>query len=235
MSKKLLLMDSPENENKYNNESLKEKDEKSLKKEEKNDSFDVKINEKKTDYDLSQNSDSQNNSYSIIPVNNQENSSEILRTNHISKKRKRKIIKKRNYFQNICKIKSIIGLFLNLIFWIWSIFYILNLSRIIIFPRGSLYNRKVHTIYSMSNSDSIFGQIISTLINTILTYYIVYIYPEVILFVSYLSYLIYSLFNMQSDKFNRNKFCLSKKFYIILVLLSFGEVYKLFARKYLDI
>lgn len=90
-------------------------------------------------------------------------------------------------------------------------------------------------VYSTSNSDSIIGHFISTLFYTFFNYYIVFIYPEVILIISYCAYVIYSLFNTEKDKFKDNKLFLSKNTYVILVILSFGEIYKLFARKYLDI
>ena len=194
----------------------------------KKDSFDVKINVKKTVFKHNQNTDIQNNSYSLI---NQ--SIETSNRNSISIKRK-KLIKKQ-YFKNICKRKSIIAIILNLFFWIWSVLYFLNYKRIIIFPRGSLYDKKPIMVYSGTNSNSVIGQFISTLLFTIFNYFIVFIYPEIILFASYCTYVIYSLFNTESNKFNVNKFFLSKNTYIILVILSLGEIYKLFARKYLDI
>ena len=194
----------------------------------KKDSFDVKINVKKTVFEHNQNTDIQNNSYSLI---NQ--SIETSNRNSISIKRK-KLIKKQ-YFKNICKRKSIIAIILNLFFWIWSVLYFLNYKRIIIFPRGSLYDKKPIMVYSGTNSNSVIGQFISTLLFTIFNYFIVFIYPEIILFASYCTYVIYSLFNTESNKFNVNKFFLSKNAYIILVILSLGEIYKLFARKYLDI
>ena len=194
----------------------------------KKDSFDVKINVKKTVFEHNQNTDIQNNSYSLI---NQ--SIETSNRNSISIKRK-KLIKKQ-YFKNICKRKSIIAIILNLFFWIWSVLYFLNYKRIIIFPRGSLYDKKPIMVYSGTNSNSVIGQFISTLLFTIFNYFIVFIYPEIILFASYCTYVIYSLFNTESNKFNVNKFFLSKNTYIILVILSLGEIYKLFARKYLDI
>ena len=226
-------MTSQENESKLNHKSMKEKDKSSLNKinEEK---IDVKINEKKIDNGQTLISDSPNNSYSLLPININQENNEISTENPKSKKRKKKLIK-RQYFKNIYKKKSIIGLFLNLILWIWVLLYILNYNEIIIFPRGSLNNKKVHMVYSTSNSDSIIGNFISTLFYTFFNYYIVFIYPEVILIISYCSYVIYSLFNTEKDKFKDNKLFLSKNTYVILVILSFGEIYKLFARKYLDI
>ena len=226
-------MTSQENESKLNHKSMKEKDKSSLNKinEEK---IDVKINEKKIDNGQTLISDSPNNSYSLLPLNINQENNEISAENPKSKKRKKKLIK-RQYFKNIYKKKSIIGLFLNLILWIWVLLYILNYNEIIIFPRGSLNNKKVHMVYSTSNSDSIIGHFISTLFYTFFNYYIVFIYPEVILIISYCSYVIYSLFNTEKDKFKDNKLFLSKNTYVILVILSFGEIYKLFARKYLDI
>ena len=194
----------------------------------KKDSFDVKINVKKREFEHNQNTDIQNNSYSLI---NQ--SIETSNRNSISIKGK-KLIKKQ-YFKNICKRKSIIAIILNLFFWVWSVLYFLNYKRIIIFPRGSLYDKKPIMVYSGTNSNSVIGQFISTLLFTIFNYFIVFIYPEIILFASYCTYVIYSLFNTESNKFNVNKFFLSKNAYIILVILSLGEIYKLFARKYLDI
>ena len=194
----------------------------------KKDSFDVKINVKKTVFEHNQNTDIQNNSYSLINQN-----IETSNRNSISIKGK-KLIKKQ-YFKNICKRKSIIAIILNLFFWIWSVLYFLNYKRIIIFPRGSLYDKKPIMVYSGTNSNSVIGQFISTLLFTIFNYFIVFIYPEIILFASYCTYVIYSLFNTESNKFNVNKFFLSKNTYIILVILSLGEIYKLFARKYLDI
>ena len=111
----------------------------------------------------------------------------------------------------------------------------MNYKRIIIFPRGSLYDKKPIMVYSGTNSNSVIGQFISTLLFTIFNYFIVFIYPEIILFASYCTYVIYSLFNTESNKFNVNKFFLSKNTYISLVIVSLGEIYKLFARKYLDI
>ena len=197
--------------------------------EKRKESLDVDINDKKTDYTQNQNPDTQN-SYSLIPVN-QENS-ELSLKKHSSKKRKKIIPKK--YFQNTFKRKSIIGLCLNLFFWIWSIVYILNYKKIIELPRGSLYNKKVLMVYSY-NTDSMIGNFFSTLIYTFFNYFILYIYPEVILLASYCAYVIYSLFNTEKDKFKEDIFLLSKNTYVILVILSFGELYKLFARKYLDI
>ena len=194
----------------------------------KKDSFDVKINVKKREFEHNQNTDIQNNSYSLINQN-----IETSNRNSISIKGK-KLIKKQ-YFKNICKRKSIIAIILNLFFWIWSVLYFLNYKRIIIFPRGSLYDKKPIMVYSGTNSNSVIGQFISTLLFTIFNYFIVFIYPEIILFASYCTYVIYSLFNTESNKFNVNKFFLSKNAYIILVILSLGEIYKLFARKYLDI
>ena len=203
--------------------SLSENNEKSK------ESVEVEINEKKTDYTQNQNPDTQN-SYSLIPIN-QENF-EISLRKHRSKKKKKSIQK--NYFQNICKRKSIIGLCLNLLFWIWLFLYILNYKKIIDFPRSSLYNKKVLMVYS-HNTDSMIGNFFSTLIYTFFNYFIVYIYPEVILLATYSTYVIYSLFNTEKDKFKEDKFLLSKNIYVILVILSFGELYKLYARKYLDI
>ena len=194
----------------------------------KKDSFDVKINVKKREFEHNQNTDIQNNSYSLINQN-----IETSNRNSISIKGK-KLIKKQ-YFKNICKRKSIIAIILNLFFWVWSVLYFLNYKRIIIFPRGSLYDKKPIMVYSGTNSNSVIGQFISTLLFTIFNYFIVFIYPEIILFASYCTYVIYSLFNTESNKFNVNKFFLSKNAYIILVILSLGEIYKLFARKYLDI
>ena len=218
-------MKSKENDSKLNNKSMQENYQNSLTQNSKEKIY-VEIKEKKLDCGQTQSSDLQNNSYSLIPIN-QENK-EIS-----SKKRKKKLIKKQ-YFKNICKKKSIIGICLNLIFWLWSILYILNYKKIIIFPRGSL-ERRVHMVYSTSNSDSIIGQLITTLFYTIFNHYIVFIYPEVILIISYCAYVIYSLFNTEKDKFKENKIFLSKNTYIILVILSFGEIYKIFARRYLDI
>ena len=90
-------------------------------------------------------------------------------------------------------------------------------------------------IYSTSNSDSFIGHFLSTIIYTVFNYFIIFIYPEVILIISYCAYVIYSLLNTEKDKFKENKLFLSKNTYIILVILSFGEIYKIFARKYLDI
>ena len=233
MSKKL-LMHPHENDPKYINISIKEEDKgiSNENHEKNNDSLDVKIHEKKTDERQTQSSDNQNNSYSLIAIN-QENSEIATKINN-PKKRKKKLMK-RNYFNNICKRKSIIAIILNIIFWLWFTFYVLDYKRILIFPRGSLEDRKVLMIYSHTNSDSVIGQIFMTLFYTIFNYYIVSIYPEVILFISYLTYVIYTIFNTECDKFQANKIFLSKRIYLILVFLSFGEVYKLFARKYLDI
>ena len=216
---------------KFNNKKMNQEDNSSLNiNENKNDSLEITINEKKKYFTQSPNQDISNISYSILPINQE--SSEISERKIISKKKK-KLVQKR-YFQNICKRKSIIGLCLNLVFWIWSILYILNYKRIIIFPRGSSDNKKVHMVYSY-NTDSLIGNFISTLLYTFFTYFIVFIYPEVILFVTYCAYVIYSLFTTEKEKFKDDKFFLSKNTYIICVIFSFGEIYKLFARKYLDI
>ena len=224
-------MTSQENESKCDNKSIKEKDKSSLN-QINGEKLEVKINERKIDNGQTSIVDSPNNTYSLLPINQESNENSI--DTQKSRKRKKNLIK-HQYFKNIWKRKSIIGIVLNLFFWIWSFLCILNYNEIIIFPRGSLNNKKVHMVYSTSNSDSIIGQIFSTFLYTIFNYYIVFIYPEIILIFSYCAYVIYSLFNTEKDKFKKNKLFLTKSTYIILVVLSFGEIYKLFARKYLDI
>ena len=218
-------MNSNINESNKNKKQMKQEELNALNKyKHKKEILNLSIDNKKTNFTQNVNSDSQNNSYSLLSINQ-----EINEKSSISKKKK-KLIKKK-YFQNIYKRESIIGICLNLIFWIWSTLYILNYNQIIIFPRGSLYGKRVHMVYS-HNPD---GGFISTLIYTFLNYFIVYIYPEVILFATYCAYVVYSLFNTRSDKFKEDEFFLSKNIYIFLVFLSFGELYKLYARKYLDI
>ena len=215
-------MNSNINESNKNKKQMKQEELNALNKyRHKKEILNLSIDNKKTNFTQNVNSDSQNNSYSLLSINQ-----EVNEKSSISKKKK-KLIKKK-YFQNIYKRKSIIGICLNLIFWIWSTLYILNYNRIIIFPRGSLYGKRVHMVYS-HNPD---GGFISTLIYTFLNYFIVYIYPEVILFATYCAYVVYSLFNTKSDKFKEDEFLLSKNIYIFLVVLSFGELYKLYARKY---
>ena len=81
-------MTSQENESKLNHKSMKEKDKSSLNKinEEK---IDVKINEKKIDNGQTLISDSPNNSYSLLPININQENNEISTENPKSKKRKK--------------------------------------------------------------------------------------------------------------------------------------------------
>ena len=218
-------MNSNFNESIKNKKQMKQEELNSLNKRNKNKADSFNMNNNITDLTPSQNSDSQNNTYSLLSINQ-----EINEKSSISKKKK-KLIKK-SYFLNIYKKESIIGICLNLVFWIWLILYILNYNRIIIFPRCSLYGKRVHMVYSHNVNGSNF---INTLIYTFFNHFIVYIYPEVILFATYCTYVVYSLFNIQNDKFKENEFFLSKNTYIFFVIISFGELYKLYARKYLDI
>ena len=87
-------------------------------------------------------------------------------------------------------------------------------------------------IYSYNVNGSNF---INTLVYTFFNHFIVYIYPEVILFASFCAYVVYSLFNTLNSKFKENQFFLSRNTYIFFVIISFGELYKLYARKYLNI
>ena len=184
-------MNSNFNESNKNKKQMKQEELSSLSKRNKNKVEDFNINDKVTDLAQSHNSDSQNNSYSLLSINQ-----EINEKSSISKKKK-KLIKK-TYYLNIYKKESIIGICLNLVFWIWLILYILNYNRIIRFPRGSLYGKRVHMVYSHNVNGSNF---INTLVYTFFNHFIVYIYPEVILFASYCAYVVYSLFNNINYKF----------------------------------
>ena len=220
-------MNSYSNESNINKKQMKIDENKKLNgnRKQKNEWVNYSIYEKKNGLIRSQNIDSTNNSYSLLNVNQ-----EVNETSNISKKKK-KIIKKK-YFKNIYKRKSIIGICLNFGFWAWLTLYILNYNSIIIFPRGSLEGKRVHMIYS-HNPDGM--NFITTLLYTFLNHFMVYIYPEVILFATYCAYVVYTLFNTECDKFKEDIFFLSKNTYVIFVILSLGEIYKLFARRYLDI
>ncbi len=183
----------------------------------------------------------QSKTYSLLKNdNNQDNNI----NNIISIKKERKKLKKSNrkknrnnpetFYKNIYKKKSIIGICMNLFFWIWSFLLYLDNNSIIKFPRASR-DRKVYMIYGGYNSDSFIGSILSTLLYTILNYLIITLYPEIIFFLSYIVYVVYSIYNTSKEKFKENNCLLSKNVYIFLVFLTFGEIYKLFARKYLDI
>jgi hypothetical protein len=151
-----------------------------------------------------------------------------------SSRKTSKKIKKENYYENTCKLKSIIGLCLNIIFWIWLFFYILDYLNIIIFLRKPT-NKRVRMIYAGNNSDSFIMGVLSTLFATIFNHFIPQIYPEALLIIFYCVYISYSLYNTKKEKFKEDSLLLSRNTYIILVILGFGELYKLVARKYLDI
>lgn len=81
-------MTSQENESKLNHKSMKEKDKSSLNKIN-GEKIDVKINEKKIDNGQTLISDSPNNSYSLLPININQENNEISAENPKSKKRKK--------------------------------------------------------------------------------------------------------------------------------------------------
>ena len=183
----------------------------------------------------------QTKTYSLLPIdNNQDGNSNV---NNIKKERKKYQLKKKKkkkirnnpetFYKNICRKKSIIGICLNLFFWTWSFLLYLDHSSIITFPRASP-DKKIDMVYG-NNSDSFLGSFFSTLLYTLLNYLIITLYPEMLFFLSYIIYVVYSIYNTINEKFKENICLLSKNFYIFLVFLSFGEIYKLFARKYLDI
>ena len=181
----------------------------------------------------------QANSYELLSSNS---NIEITKTKNKKKKSKKKNYKtyKRSnvgritYYKNTFKIKSIIGVCLNLFFWIWIILLILDSNHIITFPRASP-GRKVDIIYTGVNNDSFLGSFLSTLFSTILHYIIIYHYPEIICLLSYIIYIVYSRYNIRRENFNENNCFLSYNMYIFLVFLTFGEIYKIIVRKYLDI
>ena len=90
-------------------------------------------------------------------------------------------------------------------------------------------------IYAGNNSDSFIMGVLSTLFATIFNHFIPQIYPETLLIIFYCVYISYSLCNTKTEKFKEDSLLLSRNTYIILVILGFGELYKLVARKYLDI
>ena len=199
----------------------------------------VNINENQNNSEHNQNNNIQSNSYSLLSTdNNLDNKSNKAynnrkkKTKKFNKKRKNKKAEK-NYYNNTCKKKSIIGICLNLLFWIWSILLILDHSQIIKFPRSSS-GKKLNIMFVGANNDSFLGSFLSTLIFTIFNYIIGFLYPEILFIIFYSVYIIYSILNISSEIF-KNNCLLSYNMYIFLVILTMGEIYKLFARKYLDI
>ena len=207
-----------------------------------NSSYDskVNINENQNNVEHKQNNNKQVYSYSLLSTiissdnkkNKTNNKNKKKKTKKNSKKRKNKKIEK-NYYKNIYKKESIIGICLNLLFWIWSILVILDHNQIIKFPRSSS-GKKIYIIYSGANNDSFWGGILSTLIFTIFNYIIGFLYPEILFIIFYCVYIAYSLINISSEIF-KNKCFLSYNMFIFLVFLTLGEIYKLFARKYINI
>jgi len=200
----------------------------------------VNINENQNNFEQNQNSKTQTNSYSLLSSNisldTNDNKIKNKKKKKKTKKKYKKVkkIKEKNYFKNIYKKKSIIGICLNLFFWIWTILLILDNNQIIRFPRSS-HDKKVDIIYAGANNDSFWGGILSTIICTIFNYILGFFYPEIIFFISYCVYVVYSVLIIPSEKFNESKCFLSYNMYLFLVFLTFGEIYKLYARKYLDI
>ena len=184
------------------------------------------------------------NSYALLSTNNNCNSDNNVISNKKSnkkKKNKKNGFKKKdiqrnkiNYFNNIYKKESIIGICLNLFFWIWTILLLLDYNQIIKFPRASL-GKKIDMIYTGFNSDSFWGGFFSTLICTIFNYFFIFKYPEIIFFLSYIIYVVYSVCIIPNDKFKENSCFLSHGMYKLLVFLTLGEIYKICARNYLDI
>ena len=181
-----------------------------------------------------QNLKSQSTSYSLLSSSmNQDNTIDIT-MNKSNKKKSIKKKKKRRYFKNILKRNSLFGLFLNIFLWIWLILYILDRHKILVFPRASS-DKKIDFIFSGMNNDSFLGSFISSLLCTILNYIICFIYPEIILFLVYVIYIIFSFKMIKNESFKENKFLLSKNTYKVLVFCGLGEIYKIFARFYIDI
>lgn len=199
-----------------------------------NSSFDSKahINE-------NQNQNNKRENYTLLSSNT--NIDNITNKSNNNKKKKRKknyktrknIKKQKNYFKNIYKKQSIIGICLNLFLWIWILLLILDYNRIIRFPRWS--SEKMSIIYIGTNNDSFWGGVFSTILCTIFNYFISFLYPEIISLLSYCVYIIYSLFTISNIRFRETKCLLSYNMYIFLVFLTLGEIYKCYARKYLDI
>ena len=183
------------------------------------------------------------NSYALLSTNNNYNSDNIIIDNKNNKKKKneKNRFKKKdiqinsiNYCNNIYKKESIIGICLNLFFWIWTILLLLDYQQIIKFPRASP-DKKIDMIYTGFNNDSFWGGFFSTLICTIFNYFFIFKYPEIIFFLSYIIYVVYSVCIIPNEKFQENSCFLSHGMYILLVFLTLGEIYKLCARNYLDI
>lgn len=204
----------------------------------------VNIKESTKNSEQNQNTKDQSNIYSLLSTNvNQENNniSNVAvksQKKRYSRRRRRKkknknISNERNFYKNIYKKKSIIGICLNLFFWLWSFLLFLDHNNIFQFPRASP-DKKMDMIYTGMNNDSVIGSFFSTLFCTILNYFISFLYPEIIFFFSYIIYVVYSILNVSYEKF-KDKCILSKNIYIFFVFLTFGEIYKLWARKYLDI
>ena len=201
----------------------------------------VKINEYQTNYEQNKDLKEQSNSYSLLTTYT---NLEINENNEQINKNKKKKFKKyrrkknnsleRNYMNNIKNKKSIIGICLNLFFWIWTILLILDHNNIIRFPRASP-DKKMDLIFTGANNDSFFGGFLSTLLSSIFHYIFVFIYPEIIFIISYIIYVVYSIYIIPSNKFRENNCLLSHNMYIFFVVLTLGEIYKLFARKYLDV
>ena len=182
-----------------------------------------------------QNIKTQSTSYFLLSSSmNQDNSHDITKNKRNKKKILKKKKKKRSYFKNIVKKKSIIGLFLNLFLWIWLILYILDRHEILVFPRASS-DKKMNFIFAGANNDSFLGSFFSSLLCTVLNYIFCFIYPEIILFLAYVIYIIFSLKMIKNESFEENKCLLSKNTYKFFVFLCLGEIYKLFARFYIDI
>jgi len=178
---------------------------------------------------------SQSTSYSLLSSNmNQDNIFDKTKSKHNKKKITKKKKKKRRYSEKILNKKSLFVLFLNLFLWIWLILYILDRHQILVFPRASS-DKKMDFIFSGINNDSFLGSFLSTLLCTILNYIICFIYPEIILLLSYVIYIVFSLKMINYENFKEDKCLLSKSTYKFLVFLGLGEIFKLFARFYIDI
>lgn len=181
-----------------------------------------------------QNIKSPSTSYLLLSSStNQNNAIDIIK-NKKNKKKRLKKKKKESYFKNMLKKNSIIGILLNLFLWIWLILYILDRHEILVFPRASS-DKKVDFIFAGINNDSFLGSFLSSFLCTILNYIICFIYPEIILFLIYVVYIVFSLKMIKSEKFKENKCLLSKDTYKFFVFIGLGEIFKLLARFYLDI
>ena len=127
---------------------------------------------------------------------------------------------------------SLIGFILNLVFWFWTILLSLDHNNYITFPRYSLGNKQYIIYYTVG--DNFIANFMMTIFNTIFNTFLMFYYPEMLFCFLYAAYIIYSIMINPAEKFKDQCF-LTKKVYILFVLLSLGEIYKLFARKWIDI